>query len=149
MRVSQKNVFVGFRVHQPNSRPPHGMQELCRALEGSRYYRFLDPAACSPAPDPAASVASSAVPKGQPVAQLQRQQPAGGTPHLLTSWCAPADKLATGWGALSDAECMQRFEAVQRGAVDAVRKGSGLMLFKHVHKVSSAWGVPGSLALCS
>lgn len=113
------------------------MQELCRALEGSRHYSFLNAAACPPLLSPAAHTAPKAMPTGQPHLQGQLQRPESGTERLLGSWCTAVDKLATGWGPLSNAECMQRFTAVQRKAVEAVRQGGGMMLFKHVHKVTA------------
>lgn len=130
-------------------------QELCRALEGSRHYRFLNATACPPLLGPPGPT-DQAVPKKQPLArqQLQEAASANEAPCLLDSWCVPADKLATGWGALSDAECTRRLAAVQRKAVQAARTGGGMVLFKHVHKVGAGWAgkrlpavsTPGAIA---
>jgi len=55
-------------------------------------------------------------------------------PIGLETACDTRDKHASGWSDLTDGECLQRFTAVQEAATAAVRNGSGILLFKHVHK---------------
>lgn len=57
--------------------------------------------------------------------------------QLLDSWCLPQDREAAGWGALSAVECQARYRERQAAAEAAVRGGSGMLLFKHVHKVGA------------
>ncbi|KAL4447517.1 hypothetical protein ABPG75_004736 [Micractinium tetrahymenae] len=114
-------------------------EELCRVLEGTRHYRFLNQAACPPPLNASrASPVHGAPRAAQQPGQQQLQLPVGSTMPLLDSWCTATDKLASGWGALSDAECMRSFAAVQQKAVEAVRRGSGMMLFKHIHKAGGS-----------
>ena len=121
------------------------MQELCRALEGTPHYQYLESDACvaaleqerqqgSAAGGAAASAGAPAALAHAPAAD-PAHAPAADPAALLGSWCLPQDKAASGWQGLSDSECMARFRAGQAAAVAAVRAGSGSVLFKHVHKV--------------
>ncbi|KAI3429348.1 hypothetical protein D9Q98_005443 [Chlorella vulgaris] len=120
------------------------VQELCNVLRDGPYYKHLDSGACdtntsesgaadahsAPANDQSADRLLSALPV--PAAAAPRPQ------LLLSNWCAPQDKAATGWANLPDAACMQRFQAVQTAAVAAVTNGHGTVLFKHVHKAGGS-----------
>jgi len=57
--------------------------------------------------------------------------------ELLDNFCVDDDKAATtGWSHLTDMECMHKFSAIQKLAVQAIQSNSinALLLFKHVHK---------------
>lgn len=124
-------------------------QDLCRALEGSPHCQHLDAVACaSQLRGAAGSGSSNGADSNSSLSRAGSSSASAGgsadapTPQpeqLLDSWCLQQDKEASGWGALSGAECMRQFRALRSEAVAAVRNGTGTLLFKHVHKVR--WGV--------
>ena len=107
------------------------MQELCRALQGTKHWAHLGVAACPPpsgdAPAPAPPPASA--PEAWPDAD----------DGLLEDWCPAVDAEASGWGGLPKEECMRRAARLQAEAAAAVREGRGTLVFKHIHKVVH-WG---------
>ena len=114
------------------------VQELCLALQGGPYARFLGVDECPPEESSSSSLyrcisshttsggvggggsgrARGAQETHTREQQQQQQQQQG---SLLANWCAPADKTASRWSDLSDAECMGRALRLRAEALAALR----------------------------
>ena len=105
------------------------MQELCRALEGTKHWAHLGVPACPPP-------SSDQIEEPYPASAPAPPPAAGpGAEGLLEDWCPAVDAEASGWGALPKGECMRRAARLQAAAAEAVRLGNGTLVFKHIHKV--------------